>query len=247
MREWMKCHKLLAFSVIAIALSCGEKESLDVDKYISADQMARETDPMKEADLSAMSDGELKSFLVVLKQRNKKDAKDFKALREINTELCGKLTEVKKSCTALAPLMTGSYESLSCAPDKLKNEITMTVSGNYKLVADNLYESNSVSGTTQKLEFKTVTGGTDADVRFIDVTKLVLESTDGGSSDPGSTGFQLFVNGNLMFNASDLEHTGGNNHQIRLSKFLDISKSEACNVPREALDEVRNRVRSKFE
>lgn len=243
MKKWMQSHAFIALSVSTFLLACGETEELKYEKYTTMDQLARETDPMKDADLSAMSEGELSNFLTVLKQRNKKDARDYKALKEINADFCAKLTEVKKSCTALAPLMNGTYESLSCSPEKLKNEITMSVSGSFKLVADNLYESNSVSGENQKLTFKSVTGATDVDVRFIDVSKLVLKSTGGSSSG----GFKLFVNGNLMFSAGDLEKASGNDFQVKLSKFLEISKSDACNVPREQLDEVRNRVRTKFE
>ena len=173
--------------------------------------------------------------------------KIYKSLNEINKAFCEKLVQVKKTCTAIAPLMLGSYDTLNCSETELKNDITMTVHSSYKLVADNLYESTAVSGIKQKIEFTAVTGSKDVDVRFIDLNKLILQNNGGGASSAAGTGFELFVNGELMFTAADLESNGGNNYKIKLSKFLEISKSSACNVSIAELDEIKSKIRSKYD
>ena len=236
--------KKLFYGITAVALlSCGEEEQLikPEQNYSTLDAAARETDIMKETDLSKMSGAELTRFLTVLKERNKKEAREIKILAEINAGLCKKLADVKKSCTALAPLMSGSYDKLKCSKEELSNEIEVTSSGRFKLVGDNLYESTSFEGANQKISFASKTGAKNLDIRFIDLSELILQS-EGGSS---SGGFELSVNGVTMFTAGDLESAGGNSYRIKLTKFLEISKSSDCNVKREEIDEIRRAARAK--
>jgi hypothetical protein len=247
---YLKRSSLAFWIIIAmtISISCGEDPQLktDVDtSYSTMDAAARETDPLLESDLSSMSLAEKQRLLSVLKTRNKKEALETKILRDINKQLCSKMTQVKKECTALAPLMIGTYDTLKCSEEELKNEIVVTVSGQYQLVADNLYESNVVSGTS-KVTFSSVTGAKDIDVRFIDITKLVLKSKGGTHDSPSATNFELTVNGIKLFVSEDLKKESGNDFRVSLSKFLELSKSSSCNVPRADLDHIRNETRSKF-
>ena len=229
--------------VLFAAYSCGgsddEALTTTLKKYSSTDATARETDILAETDLNAMSNGELSNFLTTLRERNKKEAKELKVLADINQELCSKLAEVKKNCTALAPLMSGSYDNIRCSKEDIKNEITVLASGSFKLVGDNLYESNTFGSGESKIDFTSTTGSKDLDVRFIDLNQLELVSQGGNI---GSSGLDLKVNGITIFNQSDLEQADGKT-RIKLTKLLEISKSGSCNVSRAELDEIRSRVR----
>ena len=65
----------LAGSLFMIA--CGEQAELKKTGQLTKDEAARIADPMMESDLNAMSESELTTFLTVLKQRNRQDAKDL--------------------------------------------------------------------------------------------------------------------------------------------------------------------------
>lgn len=233
---------LFVFSLFACGDASSDRPMVE-KAQTSADSMARETDPMLETDLSQFSATELSQMLLVLKKTNAKQARDLKVLRRINAGYCSKLVEVKKQCTALAPMMNGFYNQLPCAKEQLTNEITVKANGKYKLIADNLYESPVFEGDSQSIEFRSVNGGNDLDVRFIDVSSLVLKSEGGGASDASGTGFELAVNGVTMFDSGDLEKDGSD-FKIKLSKFLEITKSESCNISRSELDVIRQKARA---
>lgn len=141
--------------------------------------------------------------------------------------------------------MLTTYNNLKCSKEELKNEITVNVNGQYQLVADSLYESNNLSGEST-VTFSSKTGAKDLDVRFIDITKLVLVSKGASHGSPEATGFTLSVNGIKLFGPEDLEKESGSNFKVKLSKFLDITKSSDCNIPRAELDQIRNEKRNKF-
>lgn len=241
LKPFLPLLALAGFSLVSCGDSAEELKASDLSaKYKSEDAAAKETDPLLEADLDAMSSVQLSSFLDVMKTRNSKEASDLKALKSINQSLCQKLFEVRKTCAALSPLMGSSLSRLGCSEEQLKNDIRMTVNGSeISLIADNLYESNRVSSNAPEISFKSMNGSKESAMRFIEVSELILKSHNGNISDPGSIGFSLTINGAVAFDSNDLERKSDSELKIKLDKFIDLNSSRDCNVTQDEINQIK--------